>query len=299
MRASLVKIFASVGLLALAACSQEQEAGDMASDMPAVGIEAPADAAVSEAAAGNGAATDSAVAPPRAEMPVSIPKIAYVFNYGFRLADEALAPLQQKHADLCEAQGPLNCRIISLTQSGNEGNYASGRLELAVASDKARVFGDTLTGAAINAGGEQTSATIEGEDLSKQMVDTEARLQSRIVLRDRLMEVLKTRRGEVSELVEAERGVAQVSEEIDQARSWLQEMRGRVSYSRVSIVYESNSPAASSFFEPIRMAFGSLSSILGTVIAVLMVLGSIVIPLLGTVWGIAWLRRRFSAKPAT
>ncbi|MFC4256394.1 DUF4349 domain-containing protein [Altererythrobacter xixiisoli] len=275
----------------------------MASDTPVVGIEAPGDAAASEAAAdgtaaaGNGAAADSSVAPASAAIPLSIPKIAYVFNYSFRLADDALAPLQQKHADLCEAQGPLNCRIISLTQSGNEGSYASGRLELAVASDKARMFGDTLTGAAINAGGEQTSATIEGEDLSKQMVDTEARLQSRIVLRDRLMEVLKTRRGEVSELVEAERGVAQVSEEIDQARSWLQEMRGRVSYSRVSIEYESTSPAASSFFEPIRMATGSLGSILGSVIAVLMVLGAILGPLLAGAWGIRRLSRRFSAKP--
>ncbi len=292
MRGSLVKFIAPAGLMALAACSGPPDGGS--EDMSEAPVELIDEAVVAPPSATENAA-DNAAAPAETErpaIPVSLPKISYVFNYGFRLADDAIAPLQQKHADMCEALGPLTCRIVSLDQSGHEGDYVSGRLELAVASDKARMFGDTLTGAAINAGGEQISAAIEGEDLSKQMVDTEARLQSRIVLRDRLMEVLKTRRGNVTELVEAERGVAQVNEEIDQARGWLQEMRGRVAFSRFTINYESESPATASFLEPIRGAVGSLASILGTIAAVLIVLGAIAVPFGGVWWGIARLRRR-------
>ena len=62
-------------------------------------------------------------------------------------------------------------------------------------------------GAADQAGAESFKADIRGEDLSKSIVDTEAGVRSRMALRDRLMEVLETRRGTVAQLVEAERSV--------------------------------------------------------------------------------------------
>ena len=34
-------------------------------------------------------------------IPVSVPQIAYTYTYGFRIAADAIAPLQQRHADLC------------------------------------------------------------------------------------------------------------------------------------------------------------------------------------------------------
>jgi hypothetical protein len=210
----------------------------------------------------------------------SPPQIAYVFDYGFRLAGEAIAPLQQRHADLCEKKGPNICRIISMEQGGSEGQYVHGTLQLAVASTQARSFGKQLTQVAESADGEQISSAISGEDLSKQIVDTEARLRARTLLRDRLMEVLATRRGTVAELVEAERGVAQVNEEIDQATSWLAEMRGRVAYSRMNIAYESGSPSAGGFMDPIRGAFGNIGTILGWFIGALITLLTIGLPLL-------------------
>ena len=105
------------------------------------------------------------------------PQIAYVFDYGFRLAAKAIAPLQQRHADLCESKGPYVCRIVQMDQSSTEGDYVRGTLQLAVRSDQARAFGKELTKAAEQVEGEQISATISGEDLSKQIVDTDARLR--------------------------------------------------------------------------------------------------------------------------
>ncbi|MFM6829184.1 MAG: DUF4349 domain-containing protein, partial [Novosphingobium sp.] len=40
-----------------------------------------------------------------------------------------------------------------------------------------------------SAGGKEVASSISGEDLSKAIVDTEARLRARTLLRDRLMEV--------------------------------------------------------------------------------------------------------------
>jgi hypothetical protein len=247
------------------------------------------------------AAIESLSLPP-ADIPVGLPQIAYVYSYGFRLAGETIPKLQQRHADLCESKGPLVCRIISMDQTTEEGSYTGGTLQLAVASSEARRFGKQLATLAEGEDGTQILAAISGEDLSKQIVDTEARLRARVVLRDRLMEVLASRRGTVTELVEAERGVAQVNEEIDQARSWLSEMKGRVAFSRLDIAYESDLPATASgggFMSPVRSSVGQLGTILGSIVGVLITLAAIFGPfgLLGY-GAMRWWRRFGWAKPA-
>jgi hypothetical protein len=229
-----------------------------------------------------------------AEIPVGLPQIAYVFSYGYRIAGPQIPALQQRHADLCEGKGPLVCRIIAMDQTTSAGEYTAGKLELAVASSEARAFGKQLATIADGADGKQVTAAISGEDLSKRIVDTEARLRARLVLRDRLMEVLATRRGTVTELVEAERGVAQVNEEIDQARSWLSEMNGRVVFSRLDISYESSAAPVNGFMDPVRGAIGSLGSIFGVILAVLIVLAAVLGPLLAGAFGIRHFVRRIS-----
>lgn len=235
---------------------------------------------------------------PDLDIPLSVPKIAYVYNYGFSLPGENIAKLQQEHADLCEQQGPYTCRILAMDHYGDEGEYARGTLQLAVAANKARTFGAQLTPEAEMLDGEQASHSIEGEDLSKQIVDTEARLRARTVLRDRLLEVLRTRKGSVAELVEAERSVAQVNQEIDQARSWVEEMKTRVAYTRMNITYETGTAPTGDFLSPIQGALGSLGSILGWVIATLIVLGAAALPILGVVFGGRALSRRFRTDAA-
>src|SRR5687768_6934315 len=316
MRNSL-KLLAPISLVvALAACGEATD--EAPADDFATAESEYAPSAVEEAAAAVDAAEDAVAemvstpptqanrsisggegAPPvpSSQIPVSLPKMAYVMNYGFRLAGEAIAPLQQQHADMCEAQGPYSCRIISMTRTGDEENEIAGELQLAVASDKARGFGALLSAAAEAADAEAFRADIQGEDLSKSIVDTEARVRSRIALRDRLMEVLRTRRGKVEELVEAERQVAAVNEEIDQAQSWLREQQGRVAFSRMTLTYESATPGGS-FLKPVQGAIGSLGSIFGMLAAVLIVLGSLALPVLAGVFGVRALRRKVTTEVA-
>lgn len=230
-------------------------------------------------------------------VPVGMPQVAYSYAFGFRVPAALIRPMQEKHADMCEAKGPQACRIVSMNSGENEGDYAYGSLQLAIASGEARTFGKALTATSEGMKGELVSSSIEGEDISKRIVDTEARLRARTVLRDRLMEVLRNRTGTVAELVEAERGVAQVNEEIDQARSWLNEMRGRVAYSTMTLEYEAGTPSEGGFVDPIRNAWGSLATIFGNLIAIMMVVGLVILPIGLLVWGAVRLLKRIDFFP--
>ncbi len=291
MRKSLT-FAAAASLLALGAC---QEAGDAPSTSDAaVTAEAVAETAAEADAAIEQASGARSAIPGLAGIPVTLPQLAYAYDYRWRMPAAEIGSLQRRHASLCEQQGPASCQILGMTKTGEEEGEVRGVLQMAVASKQARAFGALLEDEAEDAGAEQVSADIASEELSKNIVDTEARLAARTELRDRLLQVLKTRKGSVEELVEAERSVAQVNEEIDQARSWLKEMEGRVAYSKVTVNYETGTPVASDFLAPVAGALGSLASILGYLVALLIVLGAVVLPIGGVVWAGRTINRRMA-----
>lgn len=278
----------AVSTLALAACSEapDQTAASDAVESSA-GYESPAmqAEAVADASTATGA---SGAVPGLSALEVSMPKLAYTYAYAFRTSGERLGDLQRRHADLCEQQGPMSCRILGMSKSGEDAEEVTGELQLAVATQHARAFGALLEKEAESAEAQQLSAEIATEEMSKAIVDTEAQLRARTELRDRLMDVLRTRKGSVEELVAAERSVAQVNQEIDQARSWLREMQGRVAFSRIDVRYESGAPVANDFLAPIQAVVGSLGGILGFVFAMLIALAAV----LGPIAGLIWLGRR-------
>lgn len=296
MRQRTFLIGVAITCLALSACG-EAEYGDTA-DM-AEAAQADAELSASADALDDTSADRSEASSSRPDVAISVPRMAYIYDYGFRLEAEGISDLQERHADMCQAAGPYVCQIVSQSHSGRvDDGYASGRLELAVIADQARAFGTRLGAAAESAGGEQINTAITGEDLTKNMVDTEARLRSRIALRDRMMEVLRTRQGSVEELVEAERSVARINEEIDGARSWLDEMRQRVAFTRINIDYSTAAAPSSDFLGPVSTAVSSIGSILGYLLAIVIVLGSIAIPVTAGVYGVRWAKTKLVGKPA-
>ncbi|WP_284124733.1 DUF4349 domain-containing protein [Parerythrobacter aestuarii] len=299
-----VALGAAASMLALSACGQNEEyaeeaayeAAEYAEGASADSYEASGDAAADAMAVE--ASSDGSAIPSLADIPVSLPKLAYVYDYRWRLPADEIGPLQRRHASLCEQQGPSTCQILGMNKSGEDADEVYGELQMAVASKQARAFGALLEDESQDAGAEQVSAEIASEELSKAIVDTEARLTARTELRDRLMDVLKTRKGTVKELVEAERSVARVNEEIDQARSWLKEMEGRVAYSRMTVRYETGTPVTNDFLAPVAGAVGSLGTIFGYLVAILIVLGAIALPIGGVVWGGRALNKRLRSEPA-
>lgn len=123
----------------------ESEAADAVAEVPA------SDFGFSQAI-GEGAIVERATAvdikePPPSDIAVlspgetiAIPQIAYRYALGFRLPANAIKPLQNKHADLCESRGPQVCRIISMRQADQDGSYAYGNRQIAVAANEARPF---------------------------------------------------------------------------------------------------------------------------------------------------------------
>jgi hypothetical protein len=290
---SAIAMGAAVSLLALGACGEVQQDEASAPSQVEAAAEGAGDAATAPAEA---AAEASSALPPLAEIPVTLPQLAYVYDYRWRMPAEEIGALQRRHASLCEQQGPASCQILGMSKSGEEESEVTGVLQMAVASKQARAFGVLLEDEAEDAGAEQVSAEIGSEELSKTIVDTEARLAARTELRDRLLQVLKTRKGSVEELVEAERSVAAVNEEIDQAKSWLKEMEGRVAYSKVTVHYETGTPATSDFLSPVAGALGSLGTIFGYMLAILIVVGAVALPIGGAMWATRAIGRR--AAPA-
>lgn len=182
--------------------------------------------------ASNGGKGDETAATP---LTVTLPQIAYDYKYSFRLPADRVASTQQTHIAACDKLGLARCQLVSSESSSGNGSAAS--LKLRVASDIARRFSATLVDSVARAGGRAVDQSISAEDVSKEISDTSARIRQRELLVQRLTQILQSRTGKVSELVEAERSVAAAQEELDQAKAWLTQLQGRVAMSDVKIDY--------------------------------------------------------------
>jgi hypothetical protein len=195
------------------------------------------------------AATDAAARAKGGDGPapveVALPQLAYSYKLGFLLDGGKIAEAQEAHRALCERLGPARCQLLALSRGQAEDAEGSASLKLRVASAEARSFSDALGKAVSQAGGRAIGTQVSAEDVSKNIVDAEARIRQRELLVARLTEILRTRTGKVAELVEAERSVAQAQEELDQAKGWLAELRGRVAMSDFEIHYSAVAPSAS------------------------------------------------------
>jgi hypothetical protein len=221
------------------------------------------------------------------------PRIAYSYRYGYRLDGSDIGTVQQKHLALCDALGTAHCHVLSMQRATDEGEFITASLTVQVNAARARAFGASLDKAVGDAGGDVSSRGIEAEDLSKQMVDTAAKITAKQALADRLLVLLQNRSGKVGELVEAERAFAQAQEELDGARSWMAEMQQRVSMSNIEIGYNSRAPVGSGLWRPVRDAFASVGQTLGGSIGTLVSFIAAVLPWLLALVGFIWLARRF------
>lgn len=282
---------ATIAALGLSACSAEEHS-EQAADATSASVADDTRAQTADAAATDGEAPPAILA--------SMPQLAYDYGLSFRLPSDEIGKLMRRHASVCEQQGQQSCRIVGMDLSGDaERDDVHGKLSLAVAASHARAVSALMDEEASDAGAKQVSATIGSEEVSKTVVDTEARIRSREQLRDRLAEVLRSRKGSVRDLVEAERQVAAVNEEIDQARSWLAETKGRVAFSRLDIDYAPAAAPAREFFSPIAGALGSLAGVFGLIIAALILIAAFVVPFFGGALGLRWARRRMRAAGPT
>lgn len=223
-------------------------------------------------------------------------QIAYSYAFGFSIEQESIPTLQAAHTNLCDSMGP-RCRVLRMSQAGTDGFDGYGELRLQVEAGQAREFGDALRKPAEELGGEQASFLVDGEDLGETIIDTEAKLRSRVILRDKLTSILRSNRGSVDELVKAERAVAEVNEEIDANRSKLADLRGRIRFSAITIEYNPYlGQTSTGFAQPVWVALTSIGSTLGMTISLLIYLVTALVPVTALILGLRWLLHRFGVR---
>lgn len=290
-----------IAFACVAALSGCGEAGEYASE----GAAEPVMMEVAPAADASASAGEASGAAP---VPATPARIAYIYRYTLSLPTDRALSLMARHEQACIEAGATVCQVLGATSSRYGQDSLSARLELRATPVWIAGFRNGLGEQAEEAGGRVASSSTESEDLTRQLTDTQARLNALTTLRDRLQELLANRLGPLEQLLEVERELARVQGELDATRSALETMRTRVATSRLTIDYESAGQLApDSAWRPISNALDNaltaFTSTLGALILILAGLLPVALVVVPVIWlGLKWRARRRAkaagAKPA-
>jgi hypothetical protein len=169
----------------------------------------------------------------------------------------------------------------TITAGSDETRQAT--VELRVPGDR---FDEAVTG--LNPIGKVESANVTAQDVGEEYTDLTARAANARRLEARLLELLDTRNGKLDEVLNMEREVARVREEIERMDGRLRYLRTRASVSTLTITLHEDQPVMSTPGErPIWDAFvSSWHNFVGLIAGVVAMLGWLV-PLLFVLYG-AW-----------
>ena len=283
-------IWAAAASALLAGCQEgSRQYADESVDVALMEAAPPADAAASAPTA----ATSSAA-------PVVAPSIAYAYRFGLELPAEAAPTMMARHEQACIAAGASACQVIGSNSSRVGRDSVEARLEMRATPAYVARFRAALEGEARGAGGRVAQQAVESEDLTRQLVDTEARMRAMETLRDRLQQLLATRSGPLEQLLQVERELARVQGELDSTRSALAVMRTRVQTSRLDVTYSAAGQLApDSAARPVVDALNSASYAFMSSLGVLILFIASVLPVLLVGAPLIWLLWRWRRKVRT
>jgi hypothetical protein len=292
-------ILAALALSAvLAACGQaEKSAGsaDMAMEQSApAGVAAPMDGAqnqsrAEEASGGEAASGGTQASPSQPAGPAPVLYLAYSYATNLELPAERLSAMVDRHVQMCQSAGPRLCQLIGSNVSGDPESSMNGYVSLRGEPAWLGAFMRGLEAEADAAGGRILQETTNTEDLTRAIVDSEARQRAQTTLRDRLQDLLRNRSGRLSDILETERELARVQGEIDALQSSLAVMRTRVAMSELTLSYQSSAkPLRGDTFRPLGDAFAGFLGIVVQGFAAIIVLIAGLLPFAIVLVPIAW-----------
>ncbi len=284
-------------LLILAACSKPAGVAADATSAPMAAPPAPPAAAEPASAESRAPAADAKPSAP-ARAAVTIPMLAYRYAYALEAPSDGIRDLVARHQAACQAAGPAACQLTGaqVTETGKD--RVHGEVSLKATPAWLKSFRAGLDGDAKAAGGRVISNNVSTEDLSRQIVDTEAAVRAKATLRDRLQALLATHPGKLSELLEVEQELARVQGELDATQSELAEMRGRVETSELRITYDAAGVLApQGVMSPLGSAVHDFLGIVVSVLAVLVRIFAYLLPIGALVALGVWLMRNRWPKP--
>lgn len=223
--------------------------------------------------------------------------LAYSYGVSLEIPSQRLTAVMDRHVKACQDAGPRLCQLVGSNLSGDPDNYLEGFVSLRGEPQWLRGFMGALEAEADEAGGRVVGQNTNTEDLTRNIVDTEARLRAQTALRDRLQQLLRSRPGRLADLLEVERELARVQGEIDAVQSSLAVMRTRVAMSDLTLNYRSAPRSVgSNTLEPLRQALAGFLGIVVSGFAAIITLIAAMIPFVIVIVPIAWLALRWRRK---
>jgi hypothetical protein len=143
----------------------------------------------------------------------------------------------------------LNIDVWSISNAVNEsialverkGGFVEKKTDAGEASASltlrvpAKSFRETLSG--LESVGTVTYRNIEGEDVTEDFIDVEARLKNKLVLRDRLKQLLD-KATEVKDILSIETELNRVQSDIDSMQGRIKSLKGQIEYATVTLDFE-------------------------------------------------------------
>jgi hypothetical protein len=237
-------------------------------------------------------------APPHVS-PGAAPDVAFGYSYSFGLAADQIAPVQQRHARLCEELGAERCKVTGMNYRRSNEDDVRAELSLALEPGLAHRFGERALDGVREAEGKLVDSQVTGTD-----VGTGIRAGTRTIaqLEEKLAE-LETRiaaGGSVGTLRDLRAEAESVRGQIRTLRGTRSDARERLATTPMTLSYASGAYVSGKpdFGGALATAWAQAKWIAYGLFTILLVL----LPWLvlgGLVWLVARrLRRRGAGQPA-
>ncbi|MET4895791.1 DUF4349 domain-containing protein [Sphingomonadaceae bacterium jetA1] len=242
--------------------------------------------------------------------PTASSRIAYSYTITYVFDRRGMAQVQERQMALCRSLGPSRCLVMksSIHAPGPKDDSVTNEATLLVDARIAAAISHRLDALAKAGDVLSTNHRVEAEDVTRQVIDTDARVRAKQALAARLLAIIQSGKGNVGELVQAERAYAATQEELDAARGEQANLAQRVAMSPIEITYVLNeTPGAMS---PIRASIAAAGQTLTASVAALitaivaglpwLIVGGLGFALLRRAWrrwGWRWPRRARTDSP--
>lgn len=231
-----------------------------------------------------------------APVPESGPRIAYSYTIGYAFDRPTVAAVQGRQLALCRKLGTQRCLIVSSTLNtpGPDDHVVRDEAVLLIDARQAEATTSQFDAIAEAGGARRARRELAAEDVTRQMIDAEAAVRAKQALSERLLTIIRSGRGNVGELVQAERAYAATNEELEAAKANRATLAQRVAMSRVTINYAfDDTPGGSS---PVAASIATAGDTLSTSVAALVTFLVAALPwvVVGVplLWGLRGLARR-------
>ena len=197
---------------------------------------------------------------------------------------------------MCAKLGP-RCQVASSAASDGSDSQgdANGEAKLIVDARIAIPFGKQLDAVVTDAGGRVISRGSTAEDVTKQVIDVDARIAAKQALAERLAALIKSADGKVGDLVAAEKAYADAQSELEAARGEQAVLSQRVAMSDITLHYASR--GSGSIFAPVARSVYSAGATLGWSVAGLITFVVVTAPWMVLLAIVVWLLRRLGWRP--